>query len=115
MDPEKQNKERNRKESYLRRRAMQLNQWDRVIKQLILRADKISSNGKTDLHRHIVKIQVKKARTEVILKKLNAAGSEKWEDIKAGLEKNWKELRIAFLKASGGTKQKYTKKTGNKN
>jgi hypothetical protein len=45
-------------------------------------------------------LQVKKARTEVKLIQLKEAGKEKWDVLKTGLEKNWLELRKAFLKAS---------------
>jgi hypothetical protein len=92
------------KESYLQRRTQQLQQWERVIDKLISRADKAKDISETDLRHHIVKIQVKKARTEVILRHLQEEGNGKWDDIKAGLEKSWVELREAFLKASARPK-----------
>ena len=91
------------KESYLQRRTQQLQQWERVIDKLISRADKAKDISETDLRHHIVKIQVKKARTEVILRHLQEEGNGKWDDIKAGLEKSWKDLRKAFLKASANS------------
>jgi hypothetical protein len=92
------------KESYLQIKAQQLRQWERVIDKLISRADKAKDKRETDLRHHIVKIQVKKARTEVILRHLHEEGNGKWDDIKAGLEKSWMELREAFLKASARSK-----------
>jgi hypothetical protein len=92
------------KESYLQRRAQQLSQWDRVIEKLISRADRAKDKRETDLRHHIIKIQVKKARTEVKLRQLQEAETGKWDDIKAGLEKSWVELREAFLKASAKPK-----------
>jgi hypothetical protein len=92
------------RESYLQRRAEQLRQWDRVMAKLIARVDKVKGKSNTDLRHHIVKIQVKKARTEVKLRQLQEEGNGKWDDIKADLEKLWGELREAFLKASAKPK-----------
>lgn len=92
-----------KKESYLHRRAEQLVQWERVIDKLISRADEASGKHKTELRHHIIKIRVKKARTEVILRQLQEAGNGKWDEIKAILEISWRELRESFLKASANS------------
>ena len=92
------------KESYLLRRAEQLHQWERVIDKLMSRADKAKNGSKVELQHHIVKIWVKKARTEVKLRHLREAGNGKWNDLKADLEKSWGELRETFLKASARPK-----------
>jgi hypothetical protein len=88
------------KESYLLRRAEQLHQWERVIDKLISRDERAKDRSKTELHHHIVKIWVKKARTEVKLRHLKDAEKGKWNDLKADLEKSLEELREAFLKSS---------------
>jgi hypothetical protein len=92
------------KESYLQRKAQQLRQWERVIEKLISRADRAKDKRETELRHHILKIQVKKARTEAKLRQLQEEENGKWDDIKAGLEKSWVELREAFLKASARPK-----------
>ncbi len=92
------------KELYLQKRTKQLLQWDRVIDKLKLRAAKAEDKRKTDLDHHIIKIQVKKARTEVKLRQLIRASNEMWDEIKNGLEKSWLDLRKAFLKASAKSK-----------
>jgi hypothetical protein len=91
-------------ESYLQRRAAQLHQWQRVLDRLISRAVKAEGKSRRDQHHHIIKIQVKKDRTEVNLKQLSRAGNKMWDNIKIGMEKSWKELREAFLKASARPK-----------
>ena len=92
------------KESYLQRKAQQLRQWERVIEKLISRADRAKDKRETELRHHILKIQVKKTRTEAKLRQLQEEENGKWDDIKAGLEKSWVELREAFLKASARPK-----------
>jgi hypothetical protein len=92
------------KESYLQRKAKQLQQWERVIDKLISRVEQTKDRKKTELRHHIVKIQVKKARTAVKLRQLQNTGNGKWNEIKADFEKSWRELRQAFLKASAKPK-----------
>ena len=91
-------------ESYLQRRTIQLRLWQRVLDRLISRAVKAEGKSRREQHRHIIKIQVKKDRTEVKLKQLSGASNKMWDTIKIGMEKSWKELREAFLKASAKTK-----------
>jgi len=91
-------------ETYLRRKTEQLRQWDGVIDKLTVRADKAVDKGRTDLQHHIIKIKVKKARTEVILRKLQQPDNENWNTLKAAFEKSWRELRETFLKASAKPK-----------
>ena len=88
------------KKSYLDKKSEQLQQWDKIIDKLIKRANNQRDDHHTELRHHIVKLQVKKARTEVKLIQLKEAGKEKWDVLKTGLEKNWLELREAFSKAS---------------
>jgi len=88
------------KKSYLRERAEQMRKWDKIIDKLIVRSGKAKNKDNTELRHHIVKLQVKKARTDFKLRQLQEAGKEKWDDLKTGLEKNWVELRKAFSKAS---------------
>jgi len=92
------------KESYMQRKAQQLMQWERVIDTLQARADKAKDKSKSDLRRHIVKIQVIKARTAVILNRLRNADNGNWDNIKADLEKSWGLLRKAFSNASARPK-----------
>jgi len=84
----------------LQRRTEQLQQWERVIKKLISRANNASDTNKTEFRNRITKVLVNKARSEYKLRQLQKAGNGKWNEIKAGLEKNWVELRKAFLTAS---------------
>jgi hypothetical protein len=88
------------KESYLQSKAQQLHQWEQVIEKMISRDEKAKNKSNTDLRHHIVKLQVKKARTEAKLRQLQEAGNGRWDGIKTGLEKYWVELREAFKKAS---------------
>jgi hypothetical protein len=103
-NPEKIMESLKNREFYLHRRAEQLRQWERVIDKLIVRADKASDKSRKELRRHIARIKVKKASTEVKLKHLQEEGNGNWDALKADLELNWVELRKAFLRASAKPK-----------
>jgi hypothetical protein len=92
------------KESYLLIKVKQLKQWERVIDKLISRAQQAKDKRKTELLHHIIKIKVKKARTEVKLRQLKNEKNGKWNRLKGDFEKSWGELREAFLKASARPK-----------
>jgi hypothetical protein len=84
------------KKSYLLRKSEQLRQWDRVLENLIVRAQKANESQKSFQMNQIEKIKAKKVSIENQLKKIEASGEEQWEIDKAGFEKSWKELRNAF-------------------
>ena len=92
------------KESYMIRKSQQLIQWDRVTDKLKLRVADARDKSKTDLRHHLLKIQVVKARTEAILRRLQIAENGNWYHIKSELEKSWRLLRQRFSKASARPK-----------
>jgi hypothetical protein len=94
----------NNRESYSLRKTEQLRQWEGVIDKLTVRAEKAVDKNKTDLQHHIIKIRVKKARTEAILRKLQQSDNGNWDLLKGAFEKSWQELRKTFLKASAKPK-----------
>jgi len=90
-----------RRVTYLHRKAVQLFQWEKVLNKLRGRADQAIDKDETNLRHHILKIWVKKARTEAKLHTLGESENGNWDRLKADFEKHWKDLRHAFLKASG--------------
>ena len=53
---------------------------------------------KTNLRNHILKIQVKKARTLDKLRQLRSVEDVSWETLKTNLEISYKELKVAYAK-----------------
>ena len=85
-------------------KAKQLKQWERVINKLISSVETAKDRRKKELLHHIVKIQVKKARTEAKLRQMQNEENGNWNNLKGDFEKSWRELREAFLKASARPK-----------
>lgn len=86
-------------EFYLQRKTELLQKLEYVIDKLILKADKAEGKHKTNLQHHVIKIQVKKARTDVILRKLKRKEYKDKEQLKDSLEISLKDLKKAFSKS----------------
>jgi len=83
-------------EFYLESKTALLQKLESVIDKLIFKADKAEGKHKTILQHHVIKIQVKKARTDVILRKLKRKEHKDKEQLKDSLEISLKDLKKAF-------------------
>lgn len=92
------------KKSYLQKLSDQLREWDSDIDALKAKAGKATAESKTALLNEIDELRAKKETAQGKLKQLQAAGDEAWDDVKAGVEKSWTELKGAFSKASAKLK-----------
>lgn len=90
----------NHKESYLQISAQQLKEWDAEIVKLKAKADKADTHAKFRLFEHIDELHGRLGTAREKLKQLDAAGDGAWEDLKAGVDKSWYDLRGAFIVAS---------------
>jgi hypothetical protein len=87
-------------EFYLQKNTDLLQKLESVIDTLILKAEKAEGKHKTNLQHHVIKIQVKKARTDVILRKLKRKENEEQDDLKNNFEISLKKLKKALSNAS---------------
>ena len=85
---------------YLQRKTNQLKQWEKVLDKIILRAEISNDKNKSIILRQINKIQTLKLKTENILGQLKQAENERWHTSNTNLEKNFENLRRAFLESS---------------
>ena len=84
------------KDSYLQRKAKQLHQWERVMDNLITRANNTEDKDRSEILNQIDNIKVKKKYIENELKRLKLSDENEWKEERNELEKSWKELRDAF-------------------
>ncbi|MCI0556010.1 MAG: coiled coil domain-containing protein [Anaerolineae bacterium] len=87
------------KKSYLQNLTDQLHQWDVEIDELNARAGKTNAEARTEHLNEIEDLRAKKDAAQSQMKQLQAAGDDKWNDMKAGVEKSWTELTDAFASA----------------
>jgi hypothetical protein len=87
------------KQSFLQKLATQLQEWDTEIDELKVKAHLAKADAKDELNKQIEDLRVKKEAAQVKLKQLQEVGDEAWDELKAGAEKSWTELRGAFRSA----------------
>jgi archaellum component FlaC len=87
------------KKSYLQMLAEQLQELDTELDELKLKAHLAKADAQDELQKQIEELRSKKEMAQGKLKQLQDAGDEAWDDIKAGVEKSWTELRGAFRSA----------------
>jgi len=74
----------------------QLRQWGAKLDELVAKADAAGAEAKVDYRKRIEELKSKHQLAQSKLEELRAAGSEKLETLKVGVESAWKELEAAF-------------------
>lgn len=82
----------------IERMEAQLGVWDAKIREFAARADKARGQAQVDLCFHVDDLKAKRALAHAKLDELRAAGNDKQESLKAGLEAAWKDLEATFKK-----------------
>lgn len=93
------------KKSYLQRLAQQLQEWDKEMDELKLKADHAKSGAKVEFQKQLDELRVKKDAAQNKFNELQKAGDDAWEEVKEGLEKSWTELKTSFRSAVSKFKQ----------
>ncbi|HJX64805.1 MAG TPA: coiled coil domain-containing protein [Polyangia bacterium] len=84
----------------LGRLETQLKQWGAKLDAFVARADRAGTAARIDNRKRIDDLTAKCQAAQLKLDEVRAAGSEKWETLRAGVESAWGELEIAFKKLS---------------
>jgi len=87
------------KKSYLEMLADQLREWDTEIDELKVKAHLAKADAKDEFAKQLEELRAKREAAQGKLQQLQEAGDEAWDDIKAGVEKSWTEMKGAFRSA----------------
>ena len=87
------------KKSYLQKLAQQLQDWDKEMEALKLKADQAKAGAKADLHKQFEDLRLKKETAQHKFNELQKASDEAWDEVKDGLEKSWADLKGSFRSA----------------
>ena len=87
-------------EPHVGKMEAQLRQWGAKLDELLATAEAAGTEAKADYRKHIDELRAKHQAAQAKLDELKAAGSDKWETLKAGVEGAWNELDVAFKKLS---------------
>jgi hypothetical protein len=76
----------------------ELKQWGVRLDKLMAKADASGTGAKIDYRHRLDDLSEKYAAAEARLTELKAAGINKWDTYKGGVETAWSELATAFTK-----------------
>jgi hypothetical protein len=76
----------------------QLKLWGAKLSEVMAKANVAGQQAKIDSRKQLDELKAKLAVAQSKLDEAKAAGSEKWETLKQGVEHTWQELEGAFKK-----------------
>ena len=74
----------------------QLSHWGAKLDELVAKVEEGGAEVKTDYRNSIDDLKAKHRAAHAKLEEVKAAGSDKWDHFKTGLESAWNELENAF-------------------
>ena len=87
-------------ESSLGTREAELREWGTRLNKLLAKGDAAATRPRIDYRRHLDDLEEKYGAAQAKLAELKAAGSDKWETFKDGIENAWSELATAFTRVA---------------
>ena len=87
-----------RTEEHVGKLETQLKQWGAKLDEFVAKADKAGTMARIDNRKRIDDLKAKVHAAQAKLDEVKAAGSEKWDTLKTGVESAWNELELAFKK-----------------
>ncbi len=78
---------------YVENLSAQMVEWDRQIDLFKYKAEDATPEAKLELYKAIADLQFKRDEAAVKLQGISAASDDEWEDLKAGTEQVWGEVR----------------------
>ncbi len=90
----------NKRKAYEERCDAQLKEWSAEIALFNAKADKAKAETKIEYFKAIESLQGKQDAARVKLQELRIAGDDAWEDLRAGAENVWIEVKTAFQSAT---------------
>ena len=87
-------------ESPVGNREAELRQWGSRLDKLLAKGDAAGTGPRLDYRERLEHLKEKYDAAEAKLAALKAAGSDKWETYKDGIENAWSELATAFTRVA---------------
>ena len=76
----------------------QLKAWGTKLEEVVAKVNTAGQQAKVDSQKHVDELKVKLAAAQAKLAEAKAAGGERWDSFKQGVEHAWKELESGFKK-----------------
>ena len=85
--------------AYLESLSAQMVEWDNQIDRLKDKAESATPENKSDYSQAIAALQLKRDEAAQKLEGISAASDHEWEDLKAGTDQVWDEVRTILRDA----------------
>jgi prefoldin subunit 5 len=85
-----------KREIYIEKLAAQLKEWNSQIDALIAKTEKVKADTRIEYAKQIETLNQKKETAAKRLEELRNKGGGAWEDIAAGIEKVWEDLKVTL-------------------
>jgi len=86
------------KEAHLGTMEAQLKQWGAKLDELGVIGEEAASEARVHYRKGVDELKAKHLAAQIKLDELRAAGSEKWDILKTGVDSAWKDLEAGFKK-----------------
>ncbi|MGP8050721.1 MAG: hypothetical protein ACLPYB_08920 [Desulfobaccales bacterium] len=97
------------KEAYQEKIEAQLREWTAKINELKAKADGAKADAKIDMYKRIDALRVKQEAAQAKFQALKQVGTEKWEQLRTGLDQAMEDLKTAW-EGSASQREAYLKK-----
>jgi hypothetical protein len=85
-------------ESNVSKLEAQLKLWGAKLDEVLAKANVAGQQAKIDSRKQLDELKSKLAVAQSKLDEVKAAGNEKWETLKQGVERTWQDLEETFKK-----------------
>ncbi|WGH78245.1 sll1863 family stress response protein [Jannaschia ovalis] len=89
------------REEYLEKARTQVRDWNAEIEKMQARMREAEAEAKTRFETNLAEMRKRRDEAEVQVKKMEKAGDQAWDDLRAGFEKSWDDMQSAFRTAMG--------------
>jgi chromosome segregation ATPase len=87
-------------DAYTGKLNAQLKEWNAKVEELRAKGQSASVEAKVQLNKQLEDLATKRAAAEKKLRELQAAGAEKFQVLKQGVDQAWHDLRGALEKVT---------------
>lgn len=91
---------KDKRKAYEEKFDAQLKEWSAEIALLNAKADKAKAEAKIEYYKTIEALQGKQDTARAKLQELRTTSDDAWEDLEAGAENVWSEVKTAFHSAA---------------
>ena len=85
-------------QEHLGKREAQLKRWGARLDQIVAKAEKVGVEVNAAKRQRVDEVRTKYQTAQAKMDEYKAAGCEKWDQFKPGVEAAWKDLEAAFKK-----------------